>query len=73
METKQAAQTNLQAAKDKRAVHKCQACGTGYKRESNFARHVYIPITDAKCCLQNENENENERLFHWVETHCLGR
>jgi hypothetical protein len=31
METTQAAQTNLQAVKDKRAAHKCQAFGTDYK------------------------------------------
>jgi hypothetical protein len=47
IETRRAAQTKLQSAKDKKAAHKCKACGTGYKRESNLAGHVCTPIASA--------------------------
>jgi hypothetical protein len=57
IETRRAAQTKLQSAKDKKAAHKCKACGTGYKRESNLAGHACTPIADAN---SNDNDDGNK-------------
>jgi predicted type IV restriction endonuclease len=67
IKTEEAAQTNLQAVKDKRAAHKCQACGTDYKQESNLADIVCIPIADAS----KNNTLASSRRF-LLENRCCG-